>query len=192
MHLNKVLILALVLTFGSCSSDRQYTTSGFSHNFEGMLDTLLPNFAKLHDSIPQQARFSPVYRPFMNQHKQEREYRWMHYTETRDAYAYFMICRKEPSLKNDKFAAVCGRFKRDASGRIDQSAYEELFWTWKMKEDQLLHKGSILFKAMVENGTIEKYLPENSREEWVEFPGNGVVYDRNAKAWKHTEADALK
>jgi hypothetical protein len=190
--MNKLLTLAFTILLWSCSSDRQYTTSGFTHNFEGILDTLLPNFAKLHDSIPQQARFSDAYKPFMHLHKKEREYQWLHYTETKEGFAYFMIFRREPSLKNDKFAAVCGRFKREAAGRIDQAAYEELFWTWKMKKEQLQHKGGILFKAMVETGSIEKYLPENSSEEWVEFPGNGVVYDRSSQTWRHTNEGVLK
>lgn len=186
------MTLALTLFLWSCSSDKQYTTSSYAHNFDGILDTLLPNFAKLHDSIPKQARFSPLYRPFMKLHKSEREYQWLHYTEARDGYAYFMISRKEPSMQNDKFSAVCGRFKRDVSGRIDQAAYEELFWTWKMKKEPLEKKAGILFKAMLETGTVEKYMPENSSEEWVEFPGNGVVYDKGTQSWKHTNAEALK
>lgn len=173
----------VLIALASCARHDDYSAERLNKNLDGMMDTLLPFFARLHDSIPAGQRFSHEYKAYMNQHKKENDYRFLYYKEHGDSFVYVMISRKEASIKKDKLSALCARYRRDASGRIDTSGFEELFWTWKMKQEQLMEKSEILFSEILEKGNVDKYLPENSEGEWVEFPGNGVYYDRRAHTW---------
>lgn len=181
----KISTLSLViLTVVSCQNNSQKIgLSEYSVNFNGVLDTILPHFAKLHDSIPESAKFSKRYSDFMQVHKSERQYEWLNYSEQKDGYSYFLISRNEPSIRKDKFSAICGRFKRQNDGSIDSASYEELFWTWKMKKDELAKKADHLFKTVISDGNVDEYTPEHSEGEWVEFPGNGVVYNKEHQKW---------
>ncbi len=174
--------LCLTLCY-ACTDKSNYPLSDYRIDYDGVLDTILPYFASLHDSIPADQRFLLKNRHYMMVHKIERLYEWMHYTE-KDGYSYFMVSRVQPSLKKDKFLSICGRFKRDKNGRIDSASFEELFWTWKMKKDSLLIKSDTLFSAMVETGDIERYTPEKSNGYWIEFPSRFVYYDKATQSWK--------
>ena len=162
----------------------EYNISKYKIDYNGLLDTIMPHFAKLHDSIAESQRYLPKNRAYMVAHKLERGYKWLEYTEARDGYSYFMIRRNEPSLKHDKYAAICGRFKRDAKGRMDSASYEEIFYTWKMKEDSLAMKSPILFKTAVEGGKLDSYMPEHSAGFWIEFPSGKVYYDKARQKWR--------
>src|SRR5687767_799268 len=106
--MNKFIIWAILFTtLSSCNREPQYSLSDYGVDYDGILDTILPHFSKLHDSIPEHQRFLPKNRHFMLVHKVERQYEWMHYTESADGYSYFMVSRLEPSIKNDKYASIC-------------------------------------------------------------------------------------
>ncbi len=182
--MNKLFIALILSTvFYACNSKPDYSLSKYNVNYDGILDTILPHFSKLHDSIPANQRFLPKNKHYMLVHKVERQYQWMHYFESPNGYSYFMVSRLEPSIHRDKFASVCGRFKRNSTGAIDSASYEELFWTWKMKMPELKEKSSILFRTIIENGNINAYLPE-VKENWVMFPDKNVKYDKATQTWK--------
>lgn len=152
----------------------------------GLLDSLLPFVAKLHDSIPDNERFNPKHKPYLGIHKQERAYSITHYKAGEDGFTYCIIRRLEPSLKKDKYASICCRFKRLASGGVDTSSFEEIFRTWKMKPAELTKKTDELFEKAFTASDLSGYYPEKSRGEWIEFPGNGTWYDSKAKIWVNT------
>lgn len=154
----------------------------------GTWDTLLPFFAKLHDSIPYKKRFDSVYSAFMKVHKKERKYQWLFYAKKVDSFDYFMISRLEPSIKSDKYSALCARFKRLSDGRIDTSSFEELFWTWKMLLPELKRKSAVLFKERLKSDDMKAYLPENSEEEYIMFPDIHTRYDKRSKSWMTVQA----
>jgi len=182
--MNKILATSLcVFVLWSCSQKDSYPLSAYTIDYDGVLDTIMPHFAGLHDSITGAQRFLPKNKAYMKVHKQERQYEWLHYTE-KEGYAYFMISRLQPSIKRDKYSAICGRFQRDKNGAIDSASYEELFWTWKMKKDSLFVKSAKLFKTVVETGDISQYTPEKSAGYWVEFPSRYVYYDKPSQTWK--------
>ncbi len=177
-------IFASLLVSGCSNPSKQYSLESYSYNYDAVLDSILPFFAKLHDSIPFEKRFSNDYKEYMDTHKKEREYTWLYYTEHTDSFTYFMVYRNEASVKHDKYASICGRFKRTHSGSIDTSSFEELFWTWKMRKPQLLERSAILFKYQMDKGNIEKYKPGKSDGDWVEFPGLGVEYNKSLHTWQ--------
>lgn len=185
MNNKNVIFTCLVFLFFACNSSKSKTDlSDYKINYEGLLDTIIPHFAKDHDTIPKALKFSPKYKFYYDLQKQERNYQWMHYAEADNGFSYFLLKRDESSIKRDKFIAICGRFKRLENGRIDSSSYEEIFWTWKMKEDELKEKALVLFEKAIANRSLDDYTPEKSKDEWIEFPGNGVFYDKASQTWK--------
>ncbi len=183
--MNKFLVALSIVLFLGCSNNNKYAFNPKAINYDGTLDTLLPHFAKLHDSIPEKDRFLAKNKEFMTVHKTERQYQWHYYSQAENGYYYFLLSRLEPSLKRDKFAAICGRFKRDSKGAIDSASYEELFWTWKMKIVELKPKAEILFAEIIEKGNVDEYLTaKKGNDFWVEFPDEKTYYDKATQTWK--------
>jgi hypothetical protein len=179
--MNKLIVAFLCISiFSACNDKNHYKLSKYQRDYDALLDTLMPFMSGMYDSSVAFQQLSPEK---MMLHKVEREYEWMHYAE-KGPYSYFMVSRLEPSIKKDKYAGICGRFKRDPKGQVDLSSYEELFWTWKMKKDSLVPKAEILFATVVEKGKIDAYTPEKSKGFWIEFPNANVSYDTSSKSWK--------
>lgn len=168
----------------SLAMSEKYSPALYKLDSGALIDTLLPFFAKLHDSIPFAKRFDTVYRHFMNVHKVERDYKLLYFTKAKDGYNYIMISRLEPSIKSDKYSSLCARYKNNINGAIDTSSFEEVFWTWKMKWPELMKKSALLFRTLIEKGSVEAYLPENSEEEYIMFPDVNSHYDVIDKTWK--------
>jgi hypothetical protein len=63
-----------------------------------LMDTLLPYFAKLHDSIQESGRFDTQNKEYYAQHAADRRYKWLKYYVGDSGYCYFIISRLEPSV----------------------------------------------------------------------------------------------
>ncbi len=148
-----------------------------------LMDSLLPFIAKRPDSSASMNRFDTTFKSYYLQQKQLKQYQFTHAFVAENGYEYVMVKRLEPSLKHNKFSAVCVRFKRLTNGQLDVSTYEELFWTWKMLPELLLEKSDVLFEQAIQEKDLSAYQPEHSDGEWIEFPGNGVVYDKVNQTW---------
>jgi hypothetical protein len=94
---------------------------------------------------------------------------------------YFLVSRPARSL-HEKRVATGGKLTYDSAGQI--SYYEEVFRTWKMKVSELEEKSSLLFDLMVKGKDLSAYYPQNSEEEWVEFPDDKVYYNTMAREWR--------
>jgi|GEM_PF-2005777 len=150
---------------------------------DSLLDSIMPYIAKRADSIPLANRFNAVYKAYYSEQKKEKLYAFTHYAKCNDAYEYCIVKRLEPSLKHNKYSAVCMRFKRLPDGGIQAESFEELFWTWKMLPEQLVEKSDVLFDLAINHQPLSDYEPEKAQDEWIEFPGNGVVYDIKTHTW---------
>jgi hypothetical protein len=156
---------------------------GSRSNTSGVLDSVLPFFAKRHDSIPAARRFDTTYSAFFAAQKKDRQYSLVYTAATADSFSYFLIRRLEPSIKNDKYAALCGRFKRLSSGAIDTATYEELFWTWKMPFNELNKKSVTLFKAVIQGKDLKPYIPGKENDLYIMFPDANVSFNTKSKTW---------
>lgn len=174
---------ALVSKQDSLLADSLYGLTNDQINISASIDTLLPYFTPLHDSIPNSKRFDTAYRYAIELHKKEREVQPLYYGKGSDGQYYFMITRLEPSIKRDKYLAICARFKRNATGNIDTSSYEELFWTWKMRKVQLYPRSARLFLDATAGVDLKKYYPQFSKDEYIMFPDERVGYNQKAKQW---------
>ena len=123
--MNKLYIIALIAFFSACSNSKQSTLiEDYSLDKDSLMMQIVPFIAKLHDSISNQGRFLDKNRSYMESHIIERQYQWLNFYTDKDSWSYFQVSRLEPSLKNDKFSAICGRFKLNAKNTIDSSSFD--------------------------------------------------------------------
>lgn len=174
------IFVGILLGFVACQSAQNFRQNLPSTQ---LLDSLMPFMAKRPDSATSVNRFEACFKSYYQQQKQEKQYQFTHAFKANNGYEYLMVKRLEPSLKHNKFSAVCIRFKRLNNGQLDPKSYEELFWTWKMLPEQLLEKSDVLFEQAIQENDLSVYQPEQSEGEWIEFPGNGVVYDKVNQTW---------
>lgn len=151
------------------------------------LDSLMPFIAKRHDSMPFERRFDLVFKPHFDLQKTEKDYRILYSGYGKDGFNYIMLRRLEPSVKNDKYAVLCARFKRIASGLMDTSSFEELYWTWKMPLNELHPKAAKLFKMTMEQKDLKPYMPGKENDLYIMFPDGNATYDQKNKVWKSAD-----
>ncbi len=196
----KVFISVLVITIIAASCNQSNTNSktadwktdsmemvklyGPKPSQEIVLDALMPFIAKKHDSIPNAKRFDVAYKVYYEAQKSERQYKILYSGIAKDSSHVLMVSRLEPSIKNDKYASVCIKYKLNSSGTVDTSTYEELFWTWKMLMNDLYPKSAKLFRKVINNEDLNKYYPGEGREEYIMFPDGNAYFDKSSKTWK--------
>lgn len=167
----------------SIHADTMFLMSKQNVDFESVLDTVLPFFAKLHDSIPSDKRFDPVYKEALKVHVKERQVNGLFFKKMDDGTEVYMVKRLEPSMKKDKYSSLCFTIKRNASGQLDLNTYQEIFWTWKLREAELMRKSAKLFREFVEGKDLSQYYPQNSKGYFIMFPDERVSYDVKNKKW---------
>ena len=178
-----LLFLAIIAAYSSCSSPSKknynpaiyYTESESSE----LLLKLIPYSAKLPGGYNYTNRFDVVldsfYREEVKKYKLEK-----YYVLENDSVHYFLLSRVAPSLY-EKRIAIGGKFTKDATGKINN--YEEAFWTFKLKLEDLKIKTMVLFSDYVDGKDLSKCQPENM-EDWIEFPDKNNAYDKREQCWK--------
>jgi hypothetical protein len=174
------LIGLLSLSVCSCVQEEKYNPATYlpEDEYHQFLMKISRYVAKLPKRVTHEQKFDPKYDLYYQQEMQQ--YKLQHYYISADSTHYFLVNRPAPSLY-DKRVAIGGKLKYN-KGEITE--YEEVFRTWKLKEEELNRKGEVLFAAMVEKGTVDEYLPDNTQEDWVEFPDSRNYFDKDSRRWK--------
>jgi len=110
-------------------------------------------------------------------------YYW-HFAHEKDGRFYFYISKPAPSLF-EKRTGIGGSFKSE--DRLSIREYKEAFRTFKMKHEDLVKRGGILFEKMVNKQNLEGFEPggkETKNLEWIEFPDSRNYFDTLAQTWK--------
>jgi hypothetical protein len=95
--------------------------------------------------------------------------------------ARFLLYRPAPSNEN-KLIAVAGK-AYPAKGTDDFGSYEEAFWTWKMKPEELDKKASKLFDKYLEGEDLEPYMNSSGVDYWIEFPSEDTRFNVSTRTW---------
>ena len=156
-------------------SPETYFSSEKQHQF---LMNISRYVAKLPKHTSHEQKFDSKHDLYYQEEMQK--YEIQHYYISSDSVHYFLINRPAPSLYAKK-VAIGGRLKYDKGMLIE---YEEVFRTWKLKEDELEKKGEMLFAAMVEKGNVDQYLPNKTQDDWVEFPDSKNYFDKASRRWR--------
>ncbi|MFN3402899.1 MAG: hypothetical protein ACK40G_02315 [Cytophagaceae bacterium] len=178
--LNILFSVLLISSSISCNSEKQYSAESISSNIKDtVLAQIIPYLAKLPKGANYTNRFEDRFQPYFK--GEIKEYQFISYhVSPKNNYHYFMVKRPAPSM-HKKYVAIAGRFIMKENLQVEK--YEEIFWTFKMKEEELTRKSSQLFELMVQAKDLSRYYPRNSDEDWIEFPDDKVWYDKSKKRW---------
>ncbi len=116
-------------------------------------------------------------------------YQWHYLHEKYDRF-YFFISRPAPA-QFEKRIGIGGFFI--SPDRMHIRGFREIFNTYKMKRDDLLKKGGVLFDKMVNGQNLKPYHSafNPSVGEWIEFPDRNVAYDSLSQSWKLNTATPI-
>jgi hypothetical protein len=183
--LSPFLLAVFLIAFAACSDqDAPYLVERHFTN-EKELDSLKADLITYVGLPPKRigglARFQPRYRKhyvsFLPKYALDR------YFVSADSTHYFFMLRPARSAKGDVQRGVGGKFKLNERGRI--VAFEEIYNTPVLEEDEIREKGRALFREMVKTGTIKKYANDRS---YVEWPDERLRYDPHTFEWRYVNS----
>lgn len=185
------LIFCSIIFFAlaACNTDKEANVSPDQYwdmaKQDSVMLRILPYLAKLPRQATHETKFNPIYEPYYKGLLSDFKFKALSLTE--DGSYYFMMDRTAPSLYGKRIA-VAGKLKVDLDTyKIEE--YEEVFWTFKLKEPVLTERSMFLFKELIAGKSLEAYLPMNSEEEYIEFPDLHNVYNAQARKWEFLHAE---
>ncbi len=147
-------------------------------------DTLLANIITYTSQYAKEATNSTRFEPRFRKEYVSRlsQYKLAGYYVAPDSTHYFFITRP---------VGGGGMYRRGVGGKFKMAAnfmpldYEELWCTPHFKSDSLvLERGGFLFKAMIKDGNIDRYM---TMKHYVEWPDSTLVYDKKIHEWVATD-----
>ena len=176
-----ISILFILLIAHSCTIKRDYSPD--AHLSVKEKDKVLMSIIRYIGKAPENVDRAEIFNSKYDSHYLDiaSRHQFEHYYINDNGTHYFLISRPAPSLFG-KRVAIGGKLKLDKNGGLIE--YEEVFRTWKMKEEDLKRKGQLLFDLMVNDKDISAYYRANSSEEYIEFPDEHNYYDKVDRMWK--------
>jgi hypothetical protein len=172
-------IVGFVLVSCGTKSDYKPSTWLTVAEQDQLMMTVIRYVGKPPENVGPEEKFDATYNDYYQQlvgrHRLDKYY------VDDEGNQFFLISRDAPSLFG-KRVAIGGKMRRSESGVLTE--YEEVYRTWKMKEDELSRKGAILFEAMVKQLPLDQYQKPVSTEEFIEFPDPRTYYDKSTRSWK--------
>jgi hypothetical protein len=177
----RLLAVLLSVLITSCHSNRDYSPESYLSikKKDEVLQSIIRFMGKLPENVSASEKFDTkhdaYYLDIASRHKFE-----LYFIDENGTH-YFLISRPAPSLY-EKRVAIGGKLKLTEQSELIE--YEEIFRTWKMKEEDLEVKGQLLFDLMVNEKDLTPYYRINSTEEYIEFPDEHNFYDKTDRTWK--------
>jgi hypothetical protein len=182
MKIASTLILSLALLVGCQPAAKNFEPS--QHLSMEQLDSvkrnILPYLAKLPKRATHDTKFNPSYGTYYDGLMEQ--FQWRAIWPGGDGSYYFLIDRPAPSLYQKRIA-IAGKLSFSPDS-YEITTYEEAFWTFKMKEEELAKKATMLFDLYVDGQSLEAYLPMKSEEEYIEFPDALNRFDVESRRWR--------
>ncbi len=174
-----ILSIVAALTLLGCREKEEYNVGNYYSEAELKinLSKIIPYIAKLENGVNYDNRFDSSKKDYFEEQQKTFKFSIEQYKITADSNHYFLIWKVAPSLYKKKIA-IGGRYKKDSSGKI--YAFEEIFNTAKMPEEELKEKSFPLFDFMVKNGNVNKFLGDYLL---IEFPDDRCTYDKENSRW---------
>lgn len=189
--MKKIIILfsALLVGLTACNSEKEVDLSPAQYwsveQQDSVMLRILPYLAKLPRKATHETKFEPQFQEYYNGLLPEFKFRAL--SPTNDGAFYFLMDRPAPSLYAKRIA-VAGKVKVDLD-TYNIEEYEEVFWTFKLKEPVLTERSMFLFRELLAGNALDAYLPMNSEEEYIEFPDLHNVYNAEARKWDFLHAE---
>ncbi len=124
-----------------------------------------------------QTRFTDEFRSYYVE--QLPKFNWLWHHESASGEHLLYLIRPARNIHGHK-RGVCGKFRLDATGKI--AAFEELFNTPIMPEEEVAKKGKVLFAEVLKTGGFDKY---HLNKDFIEFPDERTFYDKEILEWSY-------
>lgn len=182
MKLASIVLLSIALLSACQQEPKNFepTEHLSQQNLDSLKRKILPYLAKLPPRATHATKFSPTFDGYYEGLMQQ--FQWRGLWPNKDGSFFFLLDRPAPSLYQ-KRVAIAGKLSFLPDG-FEISSYEEAFWTFKMTEEKLKEKSTMLFDRYVDGQPLDAYLPMNSEEEFIEFPDALNRYDASARQWR--------
>jgi hypothetical protein len=95
---------------------------------------------------------------------------------------YFLLVTRAAKSITPMRESIGIKLKLDSEGNF--SWYEEVFRTWKMKEEVMDQRYPELFELMVKGESLEPYYPKYKRDQYIEFPDGRFYFDPQQRKWR--------
>lgn len=178
-----LLFAGLLVGIVACNSNKEADHSPAQYwsveQQDSVMLRILPYLAKLPRKATHQTKFEPQFQEYYNGLLPDFKFRALSPAE--DAF-YFLMDRPAPSLYGKRIA-VAGKLKVDMN-TYEIMEYEEIFWTFKLKEPILTERSMLLFRMLLKGESLDAYLPMNSETEFIEFPDKHNSYNKAARKWE--------
>jgi hypothetical protein len=172
-------LLSFIVFFTGCGNSYKPNSHLTIQKQDEVMWKIIRYLAKPPEGLTKPERFYKGYDEYYE--KQKSRHRLDAYFIDGDQH-YFLVSRIAPSI-TEKRVATGGKLKMDAKGKVIE--YEEVFRTWKMKDEDLKIKAGKLFDLMVKGEPLEKYRTKYTfPDEYIEFPDDVNYYDKEAREWK--------
>lgn len=170
-----ILLFLSILSIG-CRSDKYSIDNYFTKSEQ---DSLLTNIITYIGAKPSGAttnnRFDKRFRTFYKQALSF--YRFEKYFISSDSTHYYFIIR--PVGGSPKYRrGVIGRFK--IKNNLMPIDFEEVVNTPHIEENTVIERGTFLFKELIKNNSLDKYI---SMKHYVEWPDSSLIYDKSIHEW---------
>jgi hypothetical protein len=171
----------MLLILGSCHGNSSNPADHLSKEKMGdVMREIVHYAAKLAPGATHDTKFEEQYDLYYQ--GVAAEYKWMHIRSTQNNGYYFLISRPAKSL-TPMAEGIGGTFFMKDDSLV---AYEETFRMWKMSEENLQVKGKALFDRMVGGKDLSIYYSKFAGDEYIEFPDDRFVYDKEKRVWLDT------
>jgi hypothetical protein len=187
--MNKISIFFLLL-FAACSARDRYNPDKHLDLKEKneFVSSIVRYAGKRPEPVKDSARFDEKFNAHYN--SEQARHMLKLYFESSSGEKFFLLTRKAPSLY-EKYVAIGGKLRVDENYLITE--YEEVFRTWKMVQDTLDQRASLLFDKMVKGESLDPYLTKNSNGvEYIEFPDDNVYFDKESRKWKSKQFGSVE
>lgn len=171
------LLLFIVSFLTACHSKNNKVSEYFSAQEQ---DSLLTNIITYISSPAPQAnnttKFQSQFRGYYL--KALPNFSIENYYQANDGWNYIFLTRPvggSPTFRR----GVLAKFKLQEGSFMPQ-AFEEIINTPHLKEEIVKERGGFLFKMLIKEGNIDKYLP---MKQYIEWPDDHLKYNKNTHEW---------
>jgi hypothetical protein len=181
----KSLLLSclLILLLSGCQKQVEYHSPLSQSEEDSLKYRLIRYVAKKPKKASHQSKFSPEFDDYYREQAFQ-NFRLEAYQKGEKDTLFLLLSRPAPSLY-EKCVGVGIKCKFEGE---KLSYYQEVFRTWKMKPEVLKTRATLLFEKMCLGQDLSPYYPQNSKEEYIEFPDAQTYYDTNDRIWKSKSA----
>jgi hypothetical protein len=178
----KILFLLISVVMIACQNNTNKVSNSFNKSEQDSLLTNIITYIYLKppyatNSTRFQAQFRKYYVQNLPKFSLENHY------IAPDSTHYFFLTRPVGNMLKYR-RGVLGKFKLKqatiAANSLMPTDFEEIINTPHLEETLVKERGAFLFKELIKNGNLNKYL---GMKDYIEWPDSTLVYDKQTNEW---------